>query len=200
MKKMGIEALYRRPKTTKPAPGHKVYPYLLRNLAVIRPNQVWAMDITYVPMARGFVYLAASVLSRYAGTGPPCSDRTSSQTYASAASVESVWPAPLPFSHHARRNNRAPAAARRQRAREGARPGESLAAPPGERRVRQHHRARRGQEGRPVYLCRVLRLALLAPEIVEAIMDGRQAEEVTLPALMRGFPVEWEGQRAWQAT
>jgi putative transposase len=61
MKKMGIEALCRRPKTTKPAPGHKVYPYLLRNLAMTRPNQVWAMDITYVPMARGFVYLAAVV-------------------------------------------------------------------------------------------------------------------------------------------
>ncbi len=61
MKKMAIEALYRRPNTSKPAPGHKVYPYLLRNLAVTRPNQVWAMDITYVPMARGFVYLAAVV-------------------------------------------------------------------------------------------------------------------------------------------
>ena len=61
MKKMAIEALYRRPNTSKPAPGHKVYPYLLRNLAVTRPNQVWAMDITYVPMARGFVYLVAVV-------------------------------------------------------------------------------------------------------------------------------------------
>jgi putative transposase len=61
MKKMAIAALYRRPNTSKPAPGHKVYPYLLRNLAVTRPNQVWAMDITYVPMARGFVYLAAVV-------------------------------------------------------------------------------------------------------------------------------------------
>ena len=61
MKKMGIAALYRRPKTTEPAPGHKVYPYLLRKLAVTRPNQVWAMDITYVPMARGFVYLAAVI-------------------------------------------------------------------------------------------------------------------------------------------
>jgi putative transposase len=58
---MGVEALYRRPNTSKPAPGHKVYPYLLRNLAVVRPNQVWAMDITYVPMSRGFVYLAAVV-------------------------------------------------------------------------------------------------------------------------------------------
>ncbi|SPH23960.1 hypothetical protein DEA8626_03037 [Defluviimonas aquaemixtae] len=59
MKTMGIEALYRRPSTSKPAPGHKVYPYLLRKLAVTRPNQVWAMDITYTPMARGFVYLVA---------------------------------------------------------------------------------------------------------------------------------------------
>ena len=58
MKRMGIEALYRRPNTSKPAPGHKIYPYLLRGLAVARPNQVWAMDITYIPMARGFVYLA----------------------------------------------------------------------------------------------------------------------------------------------
>jgi putative transposase len=61
MKKMGIQALYRRPNTSKPAPGHKIYPYLLRNLPVTRPNQVWAMDITYIPMARGFVYLAAVV-------------------------------------------------------------------------------------------------------------------------------------------
>ena len=61
MRKMGIEALYRRPNTSKPAPGHKVYPYLLRNLPVTRPNQAWAMDITYIPMARGFVYLAAVV-------------------------------------------------------------------------------------------------------------------------------------------
>ena len=51
----------RRPNTSKPAPGHKVYPYLLRKLAVTRPNQVWAMDITYIPMARGFVYLCAVV-------------------------------------------------------------------------------------------------------------------------------------------
>ena len=55
---MGIEALYRRPRTTKPEPGHKIYPYLLRGMEIVRPNQVWAMDITYIPMARGFVYLA----------------------------------------------------------------------------------------------------------------------------------------------
>ena len=61
MKRMGIKALYRRPNTSKPTPGHKIYPYLLRCVAVDRPNQVWAMDITYIPMARGFVYLAAVV-------------------------------------------------------------------------------------------------------------------------------------------
>ncbi len=61
MKRMGIEALYRRPNTSKPAPGHKIYPYLLRKTAVTRPNPVWAMDITYIPMARGFVYLTAVV-------------------------------------------------------------------------------------------------------------------------------------------
>ena len=61
MNRMDITALYRRPSTSKPAPGHKIYSYLLRNLAVTRPNQVWAMDITYIPMARGFVYLAAVV-------------------------------------------------------------------------------------------------------------------------------------------
>jgi putative transposase len=61
MKRMGIEAIYRKPKTSKPAPGHSIYPYLLRRLAITRPNQVWAMDITYIPMARGFIYLAAVV-------------------------------------------------------------------------------------------------------------------------------------------
>jgi len=58
MRRMGIEALYRRPNTSKPAPGHQIHPYLLRDVRVERANQVWAMDITYIPMARGFVYLA----------------------------------------------------------------------------------------------------------------------------------------------
>jgi putative transposase len=58
MRRMGIEALYRRPRTTTPELGHKIYPYLLRGIEITRPNQVWAMDITYIPMARGFVYLA----------------------------------------------------------------------------------------------------------------------------------------------
>jgi len=61
MKKMGIEAIYRKRNTSKPAPGHRIYPYLLRNVAVTRPNQAWAMGISYIPMARGFVYLAAVV-------------------------------------------------------------------------------------------------------------------------------------------
>ena len=59
MRRMGVEAIYRRPSTSKPAPGHRIYPYLLRGLTIGRPNQVWAIDITYIPMARGFVYLTA---------------------------------------------------------------------------------------------------------------------------------------------
>jgi len=59
MRRMAIEAVYRRPHTSKPADGHKVFPYLLRGMAIERVNQVWAMDITYIPMAHGFVYLAA---------------------------------------------------------------------------------------------------------------------------------------------
>jgi putative transposase len=59
MRRMAIEAVYRRPHTSKPADGHKVFPYLLRGMAIERPNQAWAIDITYIPMARGFVYLAA---------------------------------------------------------------------------------------------------------------------------------------------
>jgi putative transposase len=61
MLRMGIEALAPQPGTSKAAPGHKIYPYLLRNLAITRANQVWALDTTYIPMARGFVYLIAVV-------------------------------------------------------------------------------------------------------------------------------------------
>lgn len=56
---MGIAALGPKPRTTKPAPGHKVYPYLLRGMTIDRPNQVWAADITYIPIGRGFLYLVA---------------------------------------------------------------------------------------------------------------------------------------------
>ena len=61
MRRMAIEAIYRKPNTSKPAPGHRIYPYLLRGLSITQCNQVWAMDITFIPMARGFVYLAAVV-------------------------------------------------------------------------------------------------------------------------------------------
>jgi putative transposase len=59
MKKMGIAAMYRKPRLSKPHPDHKVYPYMLSNLDISRANQVWAADITYIPMARGFCYLVA---------------------------------------------------------------------------------------------------------------------------------------------
>lgn len=61
MRQMGIAALGPRPQTTKPAPGHKIYPYLLRGMAIERPNQVWAADITYIPIGRGFLYLVAVI-------------------------------------------------------------------------------------------------------------------------------------------
>ena len=61
MRAMGIAALGPKPRTTKPAPGHKIYPYLLRGLTIDRPNQVWAADITYVPIGQGFLYLVAII-------------------------------------------------------------------------------------------------------------------------------------------
>ena len=61
MRLMGIEALGPKPRTSKPAPGHKIYPYLLRGLTIDRPNQVWASDITYIPVGRGFLYLVAVI-------------------------------------------------------------------------------------------------------------------------------------------
>jgi len=61
MRLMGLEALAPKPGTSRPAPGHRIYPYLLRGLAITRPNQVWAADITYIPMARGFLYLVAII-------------------------------------------------------------------------------------------------------------------------------------------
>ncbi len=67
MQVMGLKAIYRRPRTSKPAPGNKIYPYLLSGMEITRPNQVWAADITYIPMARGFLYLVAIIdwYSRY---------------------------------------------------------------------------------------------------------------------------------------
>ena len=67
MRVMGLKAIYQRPRTSKPAPGHKIYPYLLSEIKVTRPNQVWAADITYIPMAHGFMYLVVIMdwYSRY---------------------------------------------------------------------------------------------------------------------------------------
>jgi putative transposase len=59
MRQMGLEAIYPKPHTSRKHPGHKVYPYLLRDLSIVRPNQVWAADITYIPMNRGFMFLMA---------------------------------------------------------------------------------------------------------------------------------------------
>lgn len=59
MRLMGLQAIYPRRRTSQPAPGHRIYPYLLRDLSINRPNQVWATDITYIPMAQGFMYLVA---------------------------------------------------------------------------------------------------------------------------------------------
>ena len=61
MRKMGIAALGPKPNTSKPAPGHKIFPYLLRHLKIDRPNHVWAADITYLPIGRGFLYLVAII-------------------------------------------------------------------------------------------------------------------------------------------
>src|SRR5918999_6135437 len=67
MGSMGLRALYRHPRTSQPAPGHQVYPYLLRGVEITQPNQVWTADITYIPMARGFLYLVVIMdwYSRY---------------------------------------------------------------------------------------------------------------------------------------
>ena len=92
MNKMGIEALYRRPNTSKSAPGHKVYSYLLRNQTITRPNQVWAMDITYVSMSRGFVYLAI-VVGWSAATSWHASCRF--HRLRTSASRRWKWPSPI---------------------------------------------------------------------------------------------------------
>jgi putative transposase len=68
MRLMGLRAIYRRPRTSRPGAGHKIYPYLLSGLKITRPNQVWSADITFIPMARGFLYLVVIIdwYSRYA--------------------------------------------------------------------------------------------------------------------------------------
>jgi transposase InsO family protein len=101
MRQMGIAALGPRPKTSKPAPGHKVYPYLLRGLKIERPNQVWAADITYIPMGRGFLYLVAVMdwASRRFFPGgcrtrwtPPSASRRSRKRWRASASLRFSTP------------------------------------------------------------------------------------------------------------
>jgi transposase InsO family protein len=78
---VGKEALYRRPRTTKPEPGHKIYPYLLRGMEITRPNQVWAMDITYIPYDWPFLcWLAAR--SSEAGARSPTHAPGAARIYA----------------------------------------------------------------------------------------------------------------------
>src|SRR5260221_14465021 len=93
MRRMGLAALGPKPRTTRPAPGHKIFPYLLRGLAIDRPNQVWAADITYVPIGRGFLYLVAVIdwASRAVLAWPLL------HTHDAAFFVSALhaWPAPL---------------------------------------------------------------------------------------------------------
>ena len=67
MRQMGLEAIYRKPRLSKPGPGHRIYPYLLRGMKIDRPNQVWTSDITYIRLRQGFIYLVAVMdwFSRY---------------------------------------------------------------------------------------------------------------------------------------
>ena len=65
MRRMGLEAIYAKKRTLIPGAGHKIYPYLLRNVAIVRPGQVWSTDITYLPMRHGFLYLVAVVSQRF---------------------------------------------------------------------------------------------------------------------------------------
>lgn len=71
MATMGLAAIYQRPRTSDPHPEHRIYPYLLRNLEITRPNQVWCVDVTYLPMRRGFLYLVAIMALRQAQEGEP---------------------------------------------------------------------------------------------------------------------------------
>ncbi len=75
MRRMGIAALYRHPRTTHPHPGHQVFPYLLRDRVITVPNQVWAMDLTYIPMRNGFLYLVV-VLDWATRRALACASRT----------------------------------------------------------------------------------------------------------------------------
>jgi putative transposase len=98
MREMGIAAIYPR-KTTVPAPGHKVYPYLLRGVKVVRVNQVWSADITYVPMQRGFMYLVAIMdwFSRYVLSWRVSNTMDTAFCLEALAEALGRWPAPEVF-------------------------------------------------------------------------------------------------------
>jgi putative transposase len=82
MRLMGLEAIYRAPRTSVPHPDHRVYPYLLKGLALDRPNQVWCADITYIPVQRGFLYLVAVMALRQAQEGEPSCARLAAVEHA----------------------------------------------------------------------------------------------------------------------
>ncbi len=81
MRIMGLRAIYQEPRTSVPHPEHKIYPYLLRNLVVTRPNQVWCTDITYIPIKRGFLYLVAIIGQRYNVVQPQSAELASVQQH-----------------------------------------------------------------------------------------------------------------------
>ena len=92
MKKMAIEAVYRRPNTSKPTPGHKIYPYLLRKLPIVRPNQAWATDISYIPMARGSSILWPSSIGSARRSWPGVCPSASSASWGYRVSRFSLIP------------------------------------------------------------------------------------------------------------
>ena len=93
MRVMGIEALVPRPGTSKAAPGHKIYPYLLRGLKIVEPNHVWAADVTYIPMACGFLYLVAIIdWASRSGSGMWRLSNTNDASFCAAALEEALLP------------------------------------------------------------------------------------------------------------
>jgi putative transposase len=86
---MGLQAIYQKPRTSDPAPGHKIYPYLLRNVRIRRPDHVWSSDITYIPMRQGFMFLVAVIdwYSRYVERVAFADARTGAMRGARAVSI-----------------------------------------------------------------------------------------------------------------
>src|SRR5881227_782566 len=95
MRLLGLAAIYQRPNTSKPAAAHKIYPYLLRGLAIERVNQVWCSDVTYIPMAKGFLYLVDHGLGKPRGAGVASIEHTRRRFLRRGArgSALALWPA-----------------------------------------------------------------------------------------------------------